>query len=560
MSVQPSRFDLGQTLQEALRLHGEGRLRDAEKLYARALKAAPDNFDALNLLGALKAQSGQMGEALRLLTHAVRINPGVPDALFNLANVLHALKRDADALDCLDKALALKPNDPQTLLNRASALLSMKRPLEALADLDAIIARAPRHPPALISRGVARAELGRHAEALEDFNAAVAIAPGSPSLFYNRGNVLLQLNKPAQALADFDRAVGALPEHKLAWNNRGRALEMLNRHDDAVASFGRAIALDKDYADARFNLALALLALGNLEQGFAEYEWRWKRTGVTDRRRDYRRPLWLGEYPLGHKTILLYAEQGLGDTIQFARYVPLLASTGARVVLEVQPELKALLGKLAGVVSCHARGDTLPAYDVQCPLGSLPLALKTTATNVPAPLPSMAVDEERVAKWRPVIEALPGKRVALAWAGHIHHANDSNRSIALATLEPLLAQSGFSFVSVQHELRDSDEERLARHGTVTHLGGQFADMADTAAVLSLVDLVIAVDTSVVHLAASMGRPTWVLLPFTPDWRWTLSSERSPWYPKARLFRQPAIGDWASVVTALRDALTGPFES
>lgn len=541
-------------------MHGEGRLRDAEKLCARALKAAPDNFDALNLLGALKAQSGQMGDALRLLTSAVRINPRVPDALFNLANVLHALKRDADALDCLDKALALNPNDPQTLLNRASALLSMKRPQEALADLDAALARAPRSPPALFSRGVARAELGRHAEALDDFNAALAITPGNPSAVYNRGNVLLRLNRPAQALADFDRTVAALPGHGLAWNNRGRALEMLNRHDEAVASFGKAISLDKNNADAHFNLALTLLALGNLEQGFAEYEWRWKRTGVTDRRRDYRRPLWLGDYPLARKTILLYAEQGLGDTIQFARYAPLLASAGARVILEVQPELKPLLGNLAGVASCHARGEPLPAYDVQCPLGSLPLALKTTATQVPAPIPYVVADNERVAKWRPVVEALPGPRVALAWAGHIHHANDANRSIMLATLEPLLAQAGFSFVSIQHELRDNDAEVLARHPNVAHLGGRFADMADTAAVLSLVDMVIAVDTSVVHLAAAMGRPTWVLLPFTPDWRWTLNGERSPWYPQARLFRQPAIGDWASVVASLRDALASDAES
>lgn len=537
-------------------MHGAGRLREAEKLYARALKAVPDNFDALNLLGALKAQSGQMGEALRLLTSAVRINPRVPDALFNLANVLHALKRDADALDCLDKALALNPNDPQTLLNRASALLSMKRPQDALANLDMVLAREPRNLPALLSRGVARAELGRHGEALDDFNAALAIAPGNPSAVYNRGNVLLRLNRPADALADFDRTVAALPSHGLAWNNRGRALEMLNRHDEAVASFGKAIALDKDNADAHFNLSLTLLALGKLEQGFAEYEWRWKRTGVTDRRRDYRRPLWLGEYPLARKTILLYAEQGLGDTIQFARYAPLLASTGARVILEVQPELKPLLGNLAGVASCHARGEPLPAYDVQCPLGSLPLALKTTATQVPAPIPYVVADDERIAKWRPVLEALPGRRVALAWAGHIHHANDVNRSIALATLEPLLAQDGLSFVSIQHELRDNDAEALARHPNVTHLGGQFADMADTAAVMALVDLVIAVDTSVVHLAAAMGRPTWVLLPFTPDWRWTLTGERSSWYPQARLFRQPAIGDWASVVATLRDALTG----
>jgi hypothetical protein len=406
----------------------------------------------------------------------------------------------------------------------------------------------------LLNRGVAKAELGRHADALKDLNAALTLAPGNPTLLYNRGSALLQLGKPAEAIADLDRAVAALPTHRLAWNNRGRALEMLNRHDEAAASFGKAIAIDKDYADAHFNLALTLLALGQLEQGFAEYEWRWKRSGVTDRRRAYGRPLWLGEYPLGRKTILLHAEQGLGDTIQFVRYAPMLAAGGARVVLEVQPELKTLLSALPGVTSCHARGEALPSYDVQCPLGSLPMALKTTADKVPASIPYVSADADRMAKWQPTIEALPGKRVALAWAGHVHHINDMNRSVPLAMLEPLLSQDGISFISVQHELRDSDADILARHGNVAHLGGQFTDMADTAAVLSLADVVIAVDTSVAHLAAAMARPTWVLLPFTPDWRWTLAGTHCPWYPQARLFRQPALGDWPAVIAALGDAL------
>ncbi len=552
--MQPTHFDLGQAIQEAFALHRQGRLREAEKLYARALKAAPDNFDALHLLGSLKAQAGQMGEALRLLNAAVKVNPRAPEALVNLANVLHALKRDADALDCLDKALAINPADLHALQNRASALLSLKRPQEALVCLDTVVTREPRNGPALVNRGIAKAELGRHADALGDFDAALKLAPGDARVLYNRGNALLQLGRPAEAIADFDRALATLPGHSPTWNNRGRALEMLNRHDEAVNSFGRAIEQNKDYADAHFNLALTLLTLGNLQQGFAEYEWRWKRTGVTDRRRNYRGPLWLGEYPLARKTILLHAEQGLGDTIQFARYAPLLARAGARVVLEVQPELKALLGRLPGVASCHARGETLPAYDVHCPLGSLPRAFKTTPANIPAEIPYLEADGERIAKWRPSIDVLPGKRVALAWAGQVHHANDRNRSIDLATLEPLFKHEGISFLSIQHELRENDSALLARHGNVTHLGGQLTDMADTAAIASLVDLVIAVDTSVVHLAGAMGRPVWVMLPFTPDWRWTLTGDHSPWYPRARLFRQPAIGDWSSLVATLRDAL------
>jgi tetratricopeptide (TPR) repeat protein len=547
-------FNVAQAMQDAVALHRQGRLREAEKLYARVLKAAPGNFDALHLLGTIKAQAGQMGEALRLISAALKINPRASEAQVNLANVMHALKRDADALDCLDKALAIKPDDLHALQNRGSALLTLNRPQEALTCFEQVVQREPRNGEALLNRGVAKATLGRHAEALTDFDAALALMPGHPNVLYNRGNALLALDRLAEAIACFDRVLAATPAHAPAWNNRGRALQLLNRPDEAVKSFGHAIELQKDYADAHFNWALSLLTLGDLTHGFAQYEWRWKRSGMTDSRRGYGRPLWLGEFPIANKTILLHAEQGLGDTIQFARYAPLLARAGARVVLEVQAELKTLLSGLDGIASCYARGEKLPAFDVHCPLGSLPLAFKTEPATIPASIPYLHADEQRIAKWRPTIEALPGKRVAFAWAGQASHANDRNRSIDPALLEPLLALGGVSFVSIQRELRANDAAWLVRHANVSHLGGELTDMADTAAIAALVDLVIAVDTSVVHLAGAMARPVWVILPFTPDWRWTLTSENSPWYPQTRLFRQPAIGDWRNVVAKLRDAL------
>ena len=554
-AVPSPRFNVAQTFQEAVALHRQNRLREAEKLYARVLKAAPDHFDALHLLGTIKAQSGQMGEALRLISAALTINPRAAEAYVNLANVMHALKRDADALDCLDRALAIDPSDLQALQNRGSALLTLDRPQDALACFEQVLQRAPRNGEALLNRGVALATLERHAEALDDFDAALRLAPAHPDLHYNRGNALLQMNRHAEAIAAFDRTLAAIPAHARAWNNRGRALQSLNRNAEAAESFGKALALHKDNADAHFNLALTLLTQGDLRRGFEQYEWRWKRSGMTDTRRGYGRALWLGEFPLGHKTILLHAEQGLGDTIQFARYAPLLARAGARVVLEVQPELKTLLSGIEGIASCHARGESLPAYDVHCPLGSLPLAMKTDATNIPAEIPYLRADEQRLAQWRPAIDALPGKRVALAWAGHARHANDRNRSMDLELLAPLFAIPGLSFVSIQRELRDKDAAVLARTPNVRHLGGELADMTDTAAVVRLADLVISVDTSVVHLAGAMGRPLWVMLPFAPDWRWTLTGDATPWYPQARLLRQPAIGDWPSVVATLRDALT-----
>jgi tetratricopeptide (TPR) repeat protein len=553
-AVQSRPFNIAQTLQEALSLHQQGRLREAEKLYARTLKAAPNNFDALHLLGLIKAQAGQMGEAYRLMSAALKINPNAPDALVNFANVLHALKRDPEALEWLDKALALRPGDQEALLYRGNALSSLDRTEEALSCFNSVLARNAGHADALLNRGIALARLGRPAEAVVDFDVLLARSPGHVEVLYNRGTALLDVERPDQAVASFDAALAIAPHHVDAWTNRGRALQALNRHSEAVASFEKAIAIDKNYADAHSNMALSLLTLGQLPRGFAEYEWRWKRSGMSDARRGYRGRLWLGEFPLGQRTILLVAEQGLGDSMQFVRYAPLLARAGATVLLEVQPELKALLATVDGVASCHARGEALPAYDVYCPLGSLPLALKTEPTTIPAEIPYLRADDAHIAKWRPAIEALPGKRVVLAWAGHARHPNDRNRSIALELLEPLFALDGISFISIQRDARSDDSAALARYRNVTNVGDKLADLSDTAAVTTLADLTIAVDTSVVHLAGALGREAWVLLPFSPDWRWTLTGEHSPWYPQIRLFRQTRPGDWPGVIAAVHDAL------
>ena len=563
-AVQSRPFDIAAVIQEAVGLHRQGRLREAEKLYSRVLKAAPQHFDALHLLGLCKAQHGQMGEAYRLISAALKINPDAPDAWKNLAVLLHKLKRDGEALTALDRALALAPDDPDALLNRGNALVSLNRPQEALAAFDAVLARNPRHGDALISRGVARAALGRPAEALADFDAALAAAPGHAGALYNRGNALLDLGRYAEALAVFDGALAVVPHNVAALNNSGRASQALNRHQEAIESFDKAIALQKDYADAHSNCALSLLTLGDFARGFAEYEWRWRRTGMSNARRNYRGALWLGEFPPAHKTVLLHAEQGLGDTIQFARYVPILARAGAKVVLEVQPALKDLFATLAGGAAILAQGEPLPAYDLHCPLGSLPLALKTEAATIPADIPYVKADEMRIANWRPALDGLSGKRVALVWAGNPAQANDQNRSLDLKLLEPLLAVDGVSFVRLQRDLRAGDREWLAAHPQIRQLG-ELADMADTAAVLALTDLLISVDTSPAHLAGAMGRPVWVMLTFAPDWRWTpardlashaptVGGDSTPWYPHARLFRQSALEDWPGVVAAVRDAL------
>jgi tetratricopeptide (TPR) repeat protein len=544
--------NLRHTIEDGVILQRQGKLAEAEKIYTRILKTLPDQFETLELMAQLKMQRGKPGEAFRHMSAAVAARPNSADAHIHLGHVLRGLKRDADALASFDKALALDPGNGDALGNRGDVLLALRRPAEALACFERILAAAPDHLEARANRGAALATLGRHEQALADFDAVLAAAP-HPFAAYNRGLALATLGRPAEAVAAYDGALAMMPSNVPALSGRGVALQALNRHAEAIANFDRALALAPDFADAHFNRSLALLATGDYGRGQAEYEWRWKRSGAAASPRNFNRPLWLGETPLGRSTILLHAEQGLGDTLMFARYVGLLARAGAKVVLEVHPELKALMSRLAGAAAVIGLGEPRPAHDVHCPLGSLPLAFKTTPASVPDESPYLAADPARVARWSGRLAAHGSPRVAVAWAGNAAHANDRNRSLPFAKLAALWAREGARFVSLQRDLRPGDAEALAS-APVLNLGPELDDFDDTAAVVAQCDLVISVDTSVAHLAGALGRPLWVLLPFSADWRWTAAGERSPWYPSAQLFRQPQPGDWDSVVNDVAKAL------
>jgi len=548
--------NLRHTIEDGVILQRQGKLAEAEKIYTRILKTLPDQFQTLELMAQLKMQRGKPGEAFRHMSAAVAARPSSADAHNHLGHVLRALKRDADALASYDKALALDPGNVDALGNRGDVLLVLRRPAEALDCFERILAVAPSHLEARANRGAALATLDRHEEALADFDAVLAAGP-HPLAAYNRGLALAAAGRPAAAVEAYDRLLAMTPNHVPALSSRGVALQALNRHAEAIASFDRALALAPDFADAHFNRSLALLATGDYAGGQAEYEWRWKRSGAAAARQNFNRPLWLGETPLGSRTILLHAEQGLGDTLMFARYVGLLARDGAKVVLEVHPELKALMSRLPGCAAVVGRGEPRPAHDVHCPLGSLPLALETTPASVPAEVPYLAADPARVARWAARLAAHGSPRVAVVWAGNVAHANDRNRSLPLDKLAPLWAVERARFVSLQRDPRPGDADALAS-APVLHLGPELDDYDDTAAVLAQCDLVISVDTSVAHLAGALGRPLWVLLPFSADWRWTAAGERSPWYPSARLFRQPQPGDWDSVVNDVLKDLPAAF--
>jgi tetratricopeptide (TPR) repeat protein len=561
MNPPPPQSSLTQIVEQALAFHRQGRLDDAEKIYARVLKSYPDHFDALHLLGMLRHQRGKNGEAHRLITAALRVEPRSADALSNLALVLHALKRHDEALAALDKALELEPAHTDALVNSGNTLLDRGRPQEALTCFEKVLAREPGFSPARLGHGNTLATLGRPEEALVDYDAVLVAQPAHASAHYNRGNALLALGRASEALAAFDKTLAIVPNHTMAMNNRGAALQALNRYEEAIASFDQVLAMDKNYADAQYNRAQALLTIGDFRRGLEAYEWRWKRTGMAAHRPAFGRPLWLGEYPLSRKTILLHAEQGLGDTIQFARYLPLVAKTAGKVVLQVQPELKDLLAQIDVAAMVVGRDEALPAFDVHCPLGSLPLAFKTEIGTIPADIPYLKASEERLNKWRARVPKTGQPLVAIAWAGRATHGNDRNRSLAVSRLAPLLSQETARFVSIQRDLREGDSDFLRTCPGLEHVGDELEDFADTAAVVALADLVISVDTSVAHLAGAMGQPVWILLPFAPDWRWLLDRDDSPWYPTAKLFRQPVLGDWDSVIERVRRELAlGPAQS
>jgi tetratricopeptide (TPR) repeat protein len=493
-------------------------------------------------------------EALASYERALAIQPGNARALYNRGGVLRDLRRPAEALASYDQALAIKGDYAEAFNNRGLALLELQRPAEALVSFERALAIRPDYATALNNRGNTLQDLKRPAEALASFERALALRPSYVQALYNRGIVLRDLLRPAQALASFDQALSINPRHVDALNNRGIVLRDLDRPLEALASYDRALAIDPDNAEIHSNRSSLRLLLGDFDRGFEEFEWRWRAQDFAPWRRDFAAPLWRGEEPLAGRTILLHAEQGFGDAIQFVRYVPLVAARGARVVLEVPPPLAGLLSRIEGATTVIGRGERLPEFDCHCPLLSLPLAFKTRLETIPAGVPYLSACADRVIEWKRRLPQTPARRIGIAWAGNPGFKGDLTRSIGLARFSGLLSAGGIAFLGLQRDLRDGDRDLLRSYPQVTPLGEAIEDFEDTAAIMSLVDLVITSDTSVAHLAGALGRPVWILLQYAPDWRWLRGRDDSPWYPTAQLFRQSEFGDWESVVRRVKDEL------
>jgi tetratricopeptide (TPR) repeat protein len=521
---QTPELDLSEMIRRGHSAHGLGKLAEAEQLYCGILAHNPENFDALHLLGFLNFQRRQLGKALELIDAALRVDKGCAAALLNRGRILHAMGRFDEALASYSDALKIEPSNAEMLNVRGVALLDLDRPHEAL----------------------------------ESFEDALTLNSDYVEALGNRGNAMLKLNRPQDAIASYDVALRLAPEHPQVLTNRANALRRLDRPVEALSNVEAALASQPSYPEALFEASLAKLTLGQFHAGWKAYESRWATRAFAPHRRDFIAPLWVGEQPICGKTILLHAEQGYGDTIQFARYAALVAERGARVFLEVHPELVRLLSRMRGVEAVVARGQPLPAFDFHCPLLSLALAFDTTSDTIPSGVPYILPSRAEIAAFE---RRLPSRRprIGLAWAGRRSHTNDLSRSMSPKTLSPLFGTLDVQFVSLQHELGAEDGDFLRDHPEIFRFAEKLTDFAETAAIISLLDIVISVDTAVAHLAGALAKPVFVLLPFAADFRWTRKRADSPWYPTARLFRQKSFGEWGAVVAAVHDELRSATE-
>jgi Flp pilus assembly protein TadD len=474
---------------------------------------------------------------------------------------VHALSQVASALQAgnLDEAertcRLILQSDPRqvdalnllgvTLLRRGDA----KGALEALTracELDRKFADAA------YNRAIALGELERWDEALAIYDRVLRTDASNVRAWNNRGNVLQKLGRWKEALAAYDRTLALQPNQANAHHNLALALLALARPRVALAALVRAVALAPDNAEAQWTKSLAHLVLGEFEPGWRLHEWRWKTAQMAHLARDFREPLWLGQAGIEGKTILLHADQGLGDAIQMARYVRLVEARGARVIVEVPPPLVSLMGSVSPTIQVVARDAALPRFEMHCPLGSLPLAFRTTLESIPANAPYLHADQAAVGRWATRLGARERPRIGIAWSGRPTHRRDRDRSIAFETLKPLL-DARFEWHALQTVFREGDDE-AARAAGVKVWRDELRDFTETAALVMNLDRVVSVDTSVAHLAGALAKPVSILVPFEPDYRWLLDRDDSPWYPSARLIRQPALGDWNSALASVRAAL------
>jgi Flp pilus assembly protein TadD len=518
----PRQVDETRAVAVALGHHRAGRFSEAEKIYREVLAGQPRNTDALHLLGVLLGQGGQPELAVDYIGRAIALRPDVADYHANLGEFLRALGQLDQSAASFRRAIAIKED----------------------------------HAWFHNGLGVALAEARRIDDAIAEFRHAVELKGDDAEARNNLAGALLDAGRPVESMAEAGTAIGLEPRMHQAYNHLGRACADQGQFREAIHAYSQAISLKPNYAKAHANLALVYLLLGDYPRGWAEYEWRTQVPGIVGRRR-FDRPRWNGQ-DLSGRTILLYPEQGFGDMIQFARFIPQLTAGGARVILEAPAELARTF---RGVAQIAPEGQPPPPYDVHCPLLSLGAALGVTAQTIPASIPYLTAEPEWVAAWANRFDPNDRRlRVGLVWAGRRTHSNERNRSMTLAQLAGLGSVAEVAFYSLQKGDGATEAASPPAGLKLIDWTSELKDFADTAGLMANLDLIVSVDTSAAHLAGALGKKVWLMLPCVPDWRWGLEREDSPWYPTVRLFRQKSAGQWGEVLDRVRAELAGAASS
>jgi len=522
----------------------------ALKLLQRTVELAPDFAEAWTALGLVLCDRGRFDGALAAHRKAIELQPEMAAAHRAMGVALLAKGATEAGLAAYARAIELAPDSVALATELATALRTRGRVEQALAVARAIVGRLPDSSEAYGLFAIELHHSGQLEDSLASHRRAVGLAPDSAAAHTNLGVTLQALGDFEGAAASHRKAVELEPRNARAQHNLALVHMQSNRLDEAIACFRAAIAVEPGNADVHWNCALALLRAGKLREGWEELEWRWQASAFPSRQRHAAVWRWDGSELAGRR-LLLWAEQGLGDTIQFVRYASLLSRPGARIVLECAPELERLMRSLSGIESIVTREGSPGEVDVQLPLLSVPRLFGTTTRSIPAAIPYLAPEAGDRERWRAELAGGEGLRVGLAWAGSPTHADDRNRSIAPELLEPLLELPGVRWFSLQVGARAGHAPR----GPLTDLAPRLVDFAETAAVIANLDLVLSVDTAVAHLAGAIGAPVWTLLPYVPDWRWMLDRDDSPWYPTMRLFRQQHRGEWQPVIERVAAELT-----
>ncbi len=522
-----------------------GRRDEAETHYREAVRLDPAYADAHNNLGALLEKSGRHAEAIASYRAALAARPGFAEAHCNLGQLLRTTGVLDEAIQHLNAAIKLRPDYADAHRGLGMALGRQNKHDQAIVALRKAIELRPQDAEAHNQLGNRLKATGELDAAESAYRKALALRPDFVDVHNNLGNIYFRRGRLQDAETCYRRALELRPNYPDGYGNLGIVHMGRCRYDEAVVSLRRALELRPNYPEAMCNLSQALLVLGQFKEGWERYESRWRLPAMPAR--PFRQPWWHGEELLG-RTLLLHVEQGLGDAIQFARYAPIVKALGADVILETPRELMRLFAPLARQgIRLVQRGVALPHFDLHCPLLSLPGALGCGVTEIPAAVPYLQADDAAIQGWRQRLGTGPELKIGLVWAGNPQHGNDHNRSFRPLAFKPVTAVPGARFFSLQKQRRPGDDADLAALGAIGDVTEALQDFTDTAAALAALDLLIAADTSIVHLAGALARPVWMMTPFSPDWRWLLGRDDTPWYPTMRLYRQPREKDWASVM-------------